>query len=107
VTDVNTDGARNDGESGVNGAVVYLDANNNGRLDPGEAASTTGADGGYTFTDLAAGTYRVRADAPFVVVTSPAGGAAIVTVAGGDRQEADFGLLGVSPRLPLPVPQKI
>lgn len=39
---------------------VYLDQNNNGRLDPGEPFTTTDSYGNYSFTGLAAGTYIVR-----------------------------------------------
>ncbi|MFB8796675.1 MAG: putative Ig domain-containing protein, partial [Microcoleus sp.] len=40
------------------GAVVYIDANNNNRLDEGESSTTTDANGNYLFT-LAPGTYTV------------------------------------------------
>ncbi len=39
---------------------VYLDSNNNGQLDAGEATTTTAPSGMYTFNALAAGTYHVR-----------------------------------------------
>lgn len=34
----------------LNGATVFLDANGNGKLDTGEASTTTGTDGKYSFT---------------------------------------------------------
>lgn len=41
------------------GVLVYLDANNDGKLDNGEASFKTGADGKYTFL-VRAGAYYVR-----------------------------------------------
>src|SRR3954467_12859921 len=39
---------------------VFLDANNNDRLDHGERSAQTGTDGKYEFANLAAGTSVVR-----------------------------------------------
>ncbi len=62
--DLNADGAKQSGEGGQSAWTLYLDANNNGTLDTGEASVTTDADGNYTFTDLAAATYTVREVVP-------------------------------------------
>jgi PKD repeat protein len=49
----------------LKGWVVYLDANNNGKLDPYEVRTTTAADGSYAFTGLKPGvTYHVRVVVP-------------------------------------------
>ena len=65
------------------GVNVYLDTNNNGVPNTGEPLTTTLADGSYMFTDLVAGTYKVREVAPtgyvrtapvladFYTITSP------------------------------------
>ena len=45
------------GEPKLSGWTVYLDANNNGKLDVGEKSFTTGADGKFSFV-VAAGTYH-------------------------------------------------
>jgi protocatechuate 3,4-dioxygenase beta subunit len=58
--DTNGSGARDLGEPDLAGVKVYLDGNNNGRLDPGEPTAVTDAHGSYWFTGLAAGTYTVR-----------------------------------------------
>lgn len=47
-------------ESGAAGWTVYLDTNNNGKLDAGEKSTTTDATGNYSFSNLAAGTYTVQ-----------------------------------------------
>jgi hypothetical protein len=48
------------GEAAVSGRKLYIDKNKNGVLDAGEPVFTTGANGAFTFSGLAAGTYRVR-----------------------------------------------
>ncbi len=55
------------------GVKVYLDTNNNGSWNAGEPFTTTLADGSYTLTGLAAGTYKVREVVPTGYVrTAPA-----------------------------------
>src|SRR5205823_4068953 len=62
--DLNTNGNKDAGESGLAGWTVFLDSNNNGVLDVGEASTTTDVNSTYIFTNLAAGTYRVREVTP-------------------------------------------
>ncbi len=64
---------------------MFIDANNNGKLDSGEVSATTNASGVYTFSGLAAGTYIIRrADTPAgYTITEPVGGAYTVTLAAG------------------------
>jgi len=57
--DVDGDGSRDQGEPGLPGWTVYLDLDNDGDRGGGEPATITAADGGYSFTGLAAGTYTV------------------------------------------------
>ncbi len=45
--------------TGLAGVTVFLDTNQNGILDPGEVSTVTNAQGDYTFTGLAPGTYPV------------------------------------------------
>ena len=49
-----------DDEAALEGWTVYLDANNNGVLNPGEETTTTDANGYYVFGGLASGTYTVN-----------------------------------------------
>jgi uncharacterized repeat protein (TIGR01451 family) len=45
--------------AGIGGVAVFLDTNGDGTPTAGEPTRTTGTSGGYTFTGLVAGTYRV------------------------------------------------
>ncbi len=77
--DVNGDGVRGTGDAGLAGRTVFLDQNQNGKLDPGEASTTTAADGSYTFTGLAPGTYYVDEVLPAGwIQTTPVGESAVV-----------------------------
>jgi protocatechuate 3,4-dioxygenase beta subunit len=58
--DTNANHIKDAGEPGLAGWVVYLDANNNGALDPGEVTATTDSTGHYVFAALPPGTYVVR-----------------------------------------------
>lgn len=53
--DTDGSGTLNDGEPGLVGWTVYLDANENGELDDSEVSTTTDDQGRYTFTNLATG----------------------------------------------------
>lgn len=71
--DLDQDGVRDAGEGGVAGRTIYLDANNNSVFDPGEKNTLTAADGTYAFTNLAAGSYKIRQILPTnFTQTSPA-----------------------------------
>ena len=72
--DVNHDGIRGAAEPALAGVTVYLDANNNGILDPGETSATTGASGNYSFPNLFPGKYIVRQLVPpGYALTAPLG----------------------------------
>ena len=58
--DINADGFRDPTESGLAGRKVYLDLNNNGKLDASDPTTTTNASGGFSFTGLKPGTYVIR-----------------------------------------------
>lgn len=58
--DVFGNGAKDTGDAGLAGRVVYLDTDADGMLDSGETTATTDANGFYTFPSLGPGTYRVR-----------------------------------------------
>src|SRR5437762_6844869 len=53
--DINTNGHRDSGESGIATVTVYLDTNNNKKLDVSEKRTATDANGNFSFTKLSAG----------------------------------------------------
>ncbi len=57
--DMDRSGGRNNGENGVSGWTVFLDANSDGALNAGELSGTTNVDGDYSFNSVAPGNYRV------------------------------------------------
>ena len=73
--DNNLDGTYDAGDTLNPGRTVYIDANHNGKLDPGEISTTTDSNGRYTFSDLAAGSYdieRVLPSSAYYITTSTA-----------------------------------
>ncbi len=58
--DGNHNGTKDTGEVGLPGWTIFIDSNDNGSHDAGETSRVTDASGNYSFTNLAAGTYRVR-----------------------------------------------
>jgi len=71
--DHDADGVRDGNDAGLRNRTVFLDSDNDGRLDAGEQSATTNAAGQYAFNDLSPGMYRVR-------MALPAGAAATRTV---------------------------
>jgi protocatechuate 3,4-dioxygenase beta subunit len=70
--DANADGSIGTDESGLSGWSVFLDDNDNGQLDSGEATATTDADGNYTFVNVPPGWHTIREVLPGgYVQTSP------------------------------------
>ena len=57
--DANGNGSSDSGEQGLQYWTVYLDANDNGHLDPSESFVLTDATGNFSFTGLTPGTYTV------------------------------------------------
>ena len=60
VNDVNANGEQDTGEGYLANHVVWLDQNQNGRLDPNEKSTTSDANGYYEFTNLPSDAYFVR-----------------------------------------------
>ena len=83
-TDANGDRLRQRSEVGLSGWRVYVDADNDGRLDSGERSVLTDASGKDRFMNLAPGTYRVRVVRPAGwQLTAPTGGLHFVTLGSG------------------------
>jgi hypothetical protein len=82
--DANNNGKLDSGEVGLSGVKVYLDINKNGVADSTEPFVTTGTGGTFSFGSLTAGTYRVREVVPTnYKLTSPSAGYYDVTVTTG------------------------
>ncbi|GET35334.1 S8 family serine peptidase [Microseira wollei] len=91
--DLDGDGIKDIGEPGLSNRTTYIDQNKNGVFDPGELSAQTDANGNYTFTDLATGTYQVGA-VPQTgwQPTFPSGGVQTVTLSKGEIEtKIDFG----------------
>ncbi len=58
--DLNANGIKDMGETGISGWIVFSDTNNNGILDSGEISVITDANGEYQFADFTDGTYDIR-----------------------------------------------
>src|SRR5690242_17165466 len=82
--DANKDGKKQSTEGGLANWKVYIDANNNGKLDAGEKSITTTSTGAWSFGSLAAGTYVIRiVQQTGYTRTTPAGGSYSITVSAG------------------------
>jgi uncharacterized delta-60 repeat protein len=94
--DLRSDGAFNTGDFGLAGVTVYVDANNNGRIDATELSTVTGESGDYVLAPLDAGTYVVRqvllTDRPHIQTAPTGGGVYSITVGAAETMtRIDFG----------------
>jgi uncharacterized protein (DUF2141 family) len=62
--DLDGDGTKDAGETGLSGRTVWLDLDNDKVIDAGEATTVTDGSGNFKFNGLAAGTYKVRQALP-------------------------------------------
>ncbi len=90
--DENTNGVQDNGESGVAGARVFIDANDNGVFDADEISTLTLADGSYLL-QADPGTHTVRSElTPGRISTTPQGDSYTVTLElGRTVTDRDFG----------------
>ncbi|MCV2361698.1 S8 family serine peptidase [Paucibacter sp. TC2R-5] len=93
INDLNGNGLREAAEPGIEGWLIFLDANGNGLLDAGETTTLTDAAGNYEFTGLLPGNYIVAEEqrAGWLQTTPlPAAAGVSVTTASSDiAMEAD------------------
>jgi subtilase family serine protease len=86
--DINGNMSRQSDEPNLSGRKFYIDSNKNGKLDSGEPTATTDSNGNFKFSNLAAGTYRIREVMPSGWRASVSPGAAWskdITVAAGQN----------------------
>jgi len=97
--DFNVNGYRDGTEPAISGVTVYLDTNNNGALDAGEASTTTNQFGTFAFNNLAPGTYNLREVVPpgYFQTTQP------LNIVLGPNQTFTCALIGNSRRYDQPV----
>jgi protocatechuate 3,4-dioxygenase beta subunit len=97
--DFNVNGYRDGNEPAISGVTVYLDTNNNGALDAGEASTTTNESGTFAFNNLAPGTYNLREVVPpgYFQTTQP------LNIVLGPNQTFTCALIGDSRRYDQPV----
>jgi hypothetical protein len=90
--DRNANGNRESTEGGLGAWRVYIDTNKNGKFDTGEISTLSSAGGNYAFTNLKAGTYRLRIiqQAGFRR-TKPTGSFYDVALGVGDLQARNWG----------------
>ncbi len=91
--DVDGDGTRDAGDSGLSGWTVFIDADADGVLDAGERSEVTLADGSYAFSGVRAGTVTVgRVLQDGWATTAPADNRQVVQVVAGETAGgASFG----------------
>ncbi|HEV8058761.1 MAG TPA: DUF4214 domain-containing protein, partial [Gemmataceae bacterium] len=104
--DFNLNGQQDDGESGLAGATVFLDLNANGVLDAGEPTAITDANGAYSFTVTAPGSYTVcEVSLGGNILSVPSNGSyALTLAAGGNLIDENFGDVLTSITVPLTLP---
>ncbi len=77
--DINTNQVKDGTDTGLSGFTVFLDANDNGQLDSGEATALSGANGAYVFSGIPFAIYNIR------VVAQPGWSIAFPTLASGNK----------------------
>ena len=90
--DLNSNGKRDSGETGLSKVTVYLDVNNNKKIDTNEKSTTTDGAGNFSFSNVAPGAYIIRQIVPAgMSQTSPAQGFGIhLTIKSGQSFKNQF-----------------
>ena len=96
--DANSDGKRETGELGLGLWTVYIDSNNDGKLDGSEVKAVTDINGNWAFTGLVVGTYVIRVvPVAGTKATTPSGGVLTMKVAAGQASMGNlFGEVGIA-----------
>ncbi len=94
-SDVNRDGVRDTGETGLGGFLVFSDTNGNGDADTGEVSATTTADGAYSLV-LSPGQHTIRQLAVSNSLQTTATSVSVNVQANQATSDVDFGNFNVS-----------
>jgi len=95
--DVNGNGIQDAGEPGFSGVTMFLDLNDDDKLDAGDPSTVTGDhgsdmfNGSYVFNNVAPGTYTVREVVPAGWVQTTANPAAVTVLSGGNVAGGNIG----------------
>ncbi len=93
--DLDGDGTKDTGESGLAGWKIYNDSNNDGSFQEGEISAITGSDGAYNLAHLVPGTYNVReVQQTGWALTTPSGGLHSVVLTNANVDSINFGNRG-------------
>jgi uncharacterized protein (DUF2141 family) len=89
--DGNGNGLRDSGELGLGLWQVFIDYNNDGKIDGKDVSATTDAFGNWSFTGLIAGTYTVRVvQFSGTVATKPTGGVLTIKLSAGQASTSNL-----------------
>jgi uncharacterized surface anchored protein len=97
-SDSDKDGVLDSTDTRLSGKKMFIDVDKDGKLDTGEPTTTSNASGEYSFSNLAAGTYRVRrADLPGgYTFSTPSSGYHEVTLSAGQQVSGkNFGAIPI------------
>ena len=83
------------GKPGLPGVTIFLDLNNDGKLDPGDPSTITDASGNYSFSNLGPGTYIVREVQQPGFTQTTVNPANIVAISGTNVAGVNFGNFGL------------
>lgn len=95
--DLNSNGAQNAGELGIESVRMFIDTNSNGVFNAGEVSDLTDASGNYSITGLVAGTYRLTIELPSgFTVTAPTTAFTNVVLATAQTVDRDFSIVNLA-----------
>ncbi|HET6879120.1 MAG TPA: SdrD B-like domain-containing protein, partial [Pirellulales bacterium] len=90
--DTNGNGTLDSGETGVAGRTVFLNNDNTGAPDASNPSTVTDANGNFSFSGLAAGTYKVDEVTPAgATITTPAASLTVTISASSDAPVVNIG----------------
>ncbi len=91
-TDTSGSGTLSSGETGIAGQTVFLNNDGTGAPDASNPSTITNSSGQYSFSDLAAGTYKVAVVAPSgTTITTPTASLSATVTPGGTAKVVNVG----------------